>query len=339
VRVQFELEENILISLYALEVLETFAEDFGFGSFRPDPASRHQGNLFMADAQSEPDARTGIDRQRRLGADVDWLSADEIADRWAHLASVGLTGGTFCQADGSVDPNAVLQGYRRTALESGVRYIEAEVDNLLERNGVASGVRLIDGSVITAPIVVNAAGAWATRLCETVGVEIPVVPVMRTVHRVDAALEDVADLPSFFLPSGLYVLPEADRSFLIGWSLPDDPVGFDFTFSRHRFDSVLWPELVSKFPAFDRLQVRGGWAGLYAQNTFDHNAILGEWPLMRGLYLATGFSGHGFQQCHAVGRYLAELITDRTPALDLARLGPQRIISRRPLRESGARII
>ncbi|MPZ51230.1 MAG: hypothetical protein GEU79_00595 [Acidimicrobiia bacterium] len=41
-------------------------------------------------------------------------------------------------------------------------------------------------------------------------------------------------------------------------------------------------------------------------------------PELRGLYLANGFSGHGFQHSHAVGRYLAEsmISTDRTPETD-----------------------
>ncbi|MGF1618593.1 MAG: FAD-dependent oxidoreductase [Acidimicrobiia bacterium] len=78
------------------------------------------------------------------------------------------------------------------------------------------------------------------------------------------------------------------------------------------------------------LEVVRSWAGLYAQNRLDANAILGEWPGIGGLYQATGFSGHGFQQCHAVGRYLAELICEQTPTLDLSRLGPKRVIAGDP---------
>jgi len=102
---------------------------------------------------------------------------------------------------------------------------------------------------------------------------------------------------------------------------------------------VIWPELVENLPAFDRLEVVRSWAGLYAQNTLDANAIVGEWPEMAGLYLAAGFSGHGFQQCHAVGRYLAELITGTEPFMDLSRLGPQRIIDGVALHEHAGRII
>jgi glycine/D-amino acid oxidase-like deaminating enzyme len=85
--------------------------------------------------------------------------------------------------------------------------------------------------------------------------------------------------------------------------------------------------------------VERSWAGLYAVNTFDGNAILGEWPETRGLYLATGFSGHGFQQCPAVGRYLAEQILGLAHSLDLERLGGKRIIDNQPLYEHAGRLI
>lgn len=92
-------------------------------------------------------------------------------------------------------------------------------------------------------------------------------------------------------------------------------------------------------PAFDSLEVESAWAGLYDVNSLDGNAILGEWPTIAGLYLATGFSGHGFQQCPAVGRYLCELILGLDPALDLSRLGPQRVLDNRPLPEHAGRLI
>ncbi|NNL77433.1 MAG: FAD-binding oxidoreductase, partial [Desulfobacterales bacterium] len=75
--------------------------------------------------------------------------------------------------------------------------------------------------------------------------------------------------------------------------------------------------------------------GLYAVNTLDGNAILGEWPEVKGLFLANGFSGHGLQQAPAVGRYLSELILGRAIRLDLSIFSPQRILENKPLSEIG----
>ncbi|MGH8927540.1 MAG: NAD(P)/FAD-dependent oxidoreductase, partial [Acidimicrobiia bacterium] len=150
---------------------------------------------------------------------------------------------------------------------------------------------------------------------------------------------DNGRLPTVFLPHGLYVIPETGGRFLVGWSQPDDPVVYEFNFRREKFYELIWPELGTQLPAFEALNLAGGWTGLYEVNTLDGNAILGEWPGLQGFYLANGFSGHGFQHCHAVGRHLAELIVGRPPSLDLSRLSPQRIVDQEPLFEHAGRII
>jgi FAD-dependent oxidoreductase domain-containing protein 1 len=339
VRIQFNLEENIAISIYAMECLENFSETMAVGDYRPDPQMRKQGNLFLVDPTGKDAALAGLATQQRLGCGSQWLDIDEIADRYPALASDQLVGGTFGPSDGSVDPNSVVEGYRRNALASGARALEGEAESLIVSDGTIAGVNLADGSRLDATMVVVCAGAWSAQLLATAGVEIPVDPVMRTVYVVSGDVPNGDDLPSTFLPSGVYVIPE-HGAFLIAWSTDEDPVGFDFTPApRSKFYDVIWPELASVLPAFDRLEVVRSWAGLYAQNRLDANAILGEWPTISGLYQATGFSGHGFQQCHAVGRYLAELICEQTPALDLSRLGPERIVAGQALQEHAGRII
>ena len=69
-------------------------------------------------------------------------------------------------------------------------------------------------------------------------------------------------------------------------------------------------------------------------NRFDHNGIVGRHPACDNLYFAYGFSGHGLQQCPAVGRGLAELmLTGRYQSLDLSPVSIQRLVDQRPLLE------
>lgn len=340
VRIQFNLEENILISRYAMEVLESFGDQMAVDGYRPDVGMKKQGNLFFVDEENLDAARQGLELQRSLGCNVEWLNMETIRQRYPVLDSDRFVGGTFGPDDGAVDPTAVTTGYRRAAEARGARFVQAEVEALETADERVTGVRLADGAVHTASTVVVCGGAWSTSLLATAGVEIPVEPVMRTVYVVRSDVADGEMLPSFFLPSGVYVISENPDTFFIAWSLSDDPVGFDFTpADRSRFYEVIWPELAEAMPAFDRMEVVRSWAGLYAQNTLDANGIIGEWPGVSGLYQATGFSGHGFQQCHAVGRYLAETILGEEPFLDLSRLGPERIVENRPLFEHAGRII
>ncbi len=337
VRIQFNLPENIRISQFAMDFLDGFDETMAVGDWKPDPGCRRQGNLFLVEPGGERDARHGFDTQRSLGEEVDWLSADEIEAAFPPFAGTTYIAGTLGRRDGSVDPAGVLDGYRRKAISLGARYYESEATAVLRNEHRVLGVDL-DRERFSAPVVVNTAGAWCSSLAETAGVRLPVTPIMRSVFVVEADI-DSSGLPSAFAPSGLYVLPEPGNTFLVSWSLPTDPTGFDFALSRQHFDDTIWPELVGNFPAFEAVRVLRGWSGLYASNDLDGNGIIGEWPDLAGFYLANGFSGHGFQQCHAVGRHLAESILGYTPSLDLSRLSPMRIVSNTPLFEHAGRLI
>ncbi|HNP74327.1 MAG TPA: FAD-dependent oxidoreductase [Kouleothrix sp.] len=340
-RVQFNIKENIQMSLYGLEVLARFGDEFAVDGDRPDPGFRQQGNLFVIDEASHDETRDGLAQQQRLGGMVEWLAPEQVRAAYPLYENLdGCVGGTLGRQDGTMSPLAVLQAYRKKAIALGARFIQAEVAEVLRDGGRAAGVALASGERLSAPAVVNSAGPWASRVAHTAGVRLPVSPTKRQVTTVEVAARPGHILPALFFPSGLYCIHEGGGLFMIGKSFPDDPVGLeDFSWERRRFEELIWPELVELMPSFDRLKITGGWAGLYEVNTFDGNAILGEWPELPGFYLANGFSGHGFQQCHAVGRYTAELILGRPHALDLAVFAASRILENRPAYESRRKII
>jgi glycine/D-amino acid oxidase-like deaminating enzyme len=306
---------------------------------RPEVTARQQGNLFLIDAAARTDAIAGLNTQRALGCNVEWLEVDQIGQRYAEYQPLGVVGGTLGHDDGSVDPTALLRGYRAKAADLGAEYVESDASALIADDSMMRGLRLASGEEVRCGRVVLTAGAWSAALAAGIGIELPVKPLMRTVYVVSTPFQ-AEGLPSVFLPGGIYAISESDNVWLMGWSRPEDPEGFDFVpGSRQRFEDLIWPELVAHLPVFEGLQVERSWAGLYAVNTLDGNAILGEWPTTRGLFLATGFSGHGLQQAPAVGRYLAESVLEAPHELDLHRLGGQRILENAPLHEHAGRII
>lgn len=338
-RYQFNLRENIEMSMYSFELLAEFGEMMAVGDWRPVLAPKHQGNLFLTDDANRAAAEEGLALQRSLGCEVEWLDAEEIAERWPLLATRGdVVGGTYGPRDGALDPSALLDGFRRRAVADGATYLSDEARTIVVEGDRVTAVELAGAGRVACDVVVNAAGAWAPTLAATAGMSLPVQPVMRTVHVVDHD-PALGALPSTFLPSGLYVLPEAPTRSQVAWSTDRDRVGFDFTYRSDDFETVVWPELVRTLPAYERLKLARGWCGLYAVNTLDHNAIIGAWPGIAGAYVACGFSGHGFQHTPAMGRHLAELIADAPTSLDLSRLGPRRVLDGVPLREHAGRII
>lgn len=335
VRIQFSLKENIQMSRYTLDVLETFGEDMAVGDDRPSIEFRREGNLFLVDNDGEIAAREAFALQKGLGCEVRWWLPEKIRERYPLYETGDLLGGAFGLMDGHLDAYAMLMGYKSKARQQGTVFLDGEVMEVLKEKGRTGGVRLASGERIASEYVVNCAGAWAAQVAGSAGIRLPIQPVKRQVFVLDTPLKIEGPLPLTVLPSGLYFRTEGDGRILLGKSMAEDPVGFDFNFDRSRFMKLLWPELARFVPAFDRLKLVRGWAGLYAVNTLDGNAILGEWPELPGLFLANGFSGHGLQQAPAVGRYLAEGILGRPHALDLSIFSPLRVIEGKPLSERG----
>jgi FAD-dependent oxidoreductase domain-containing protein 1 len=335
VRIQFSLKENVRISQYAFEVLERFEDEMAVEDESPNIAFHREGNLFLVGPDGRDLADKALAMQSGLGCEVMWWSREAIKEHYPLYSPGGYEGGTFGPKDGHLDAYALLMGYKTKARSLGADYIRDEVTQVLKSSARATGVRLASGEDLLSHVVVNCAGAWASRVASTAGVDVPVQPVMRQVFALDTKVKPDRPLPLTILPSGLYFRTETGNLVLLGKSLEDDPVGFDFRWDQKRFTELLWPELAEFVPAFDTLKVVRGWAGLYAVNTLDSNAILGEWPELKGFFLANGFSGHGLQQGPAVGRYVSELILGLKPELDLSVFSPRRILENKPLSEGG----
>ena len=335
VRIQFSLKENIQVSQYAAEIFETFADDMAVEGIKPGIDYKREGNLFLIKNRDQQAARDALSLQKSLGCRVEWWSIETIKQHFPLYEPIGLAGGTFGPNDGYLDPYSLLMGYKNKARALGVNFITDKVLEIARDSRGVSGVILAGNKRLEARVVINCAGAWAGQVALTAGVKLPVRPRKRQVFVLAAAVKPGKPLPLTILPSGLYFRTDTGGQILLGKSMEEDPAEFEFTWHQERFLEHLWPELVTLVPCFDRLKLVRGWAGLYAENTFDGNAILGEWPGCRGFYLANGFSGHGLQQAPAVGRYLSESILQQKPTLDLSIFSPQRIFANKPISETG----
>lgn len=335
VRIQFSLKENIQISQYAFDALIGFEEEMAVDGNKPKIYYHREGNLFLVDKTNEAQARRAFDLQQSLGCRIEWWTPQKIKEAFPLYATGSFLGGTYGPDDGHFDAYAALMGYKAKARSLGAEYLKNDVKEITTRSSRVTGVKLASNESLEAQSIINCAGAWAVQVAATAGVNLPIEPIKRQVFTLDTAVKSQGPLPLTVLPSGLYFRTETGGVILLGKSMAEDPSGFHFSWDDKRFMEILWPELAEFVPAFDRLKLVRGWAGLYAVNTLDGNAILGEWPEVQGLFLANGFSGHGLQQAPAVGRYLAELVLMLPVSLDLSIFGPDRILANKPLSEGG----
>lgn len=182
--------------------------------------------------------------------------------------------------DGSVDPNAVLQGYRRKAASLGVEYVIAEGGRAVGRGrrhdrgraGRRGKDRGSDGDERGRGVVCRFGRDRRRKAAR---------PARHAVGLCGGHPDP--GFPAQCFPPRRVVPDPRARGFVRRRLVASRrPGGIRLHLHRDRFDQVVWPVLAETMPAFEELRVTGCWAGLYAVNTLDSNAILGEWPEMRG---------------------------------------------------------
>lgn len=75
----------------------------------------------------------------------------------------------------------------------------------------------------------------------------------------------------------------------------------DYTMDFSLRENHAWPILATRIPQIEAIKIQSEWAGHYAMNTFDHNAIMGPHTEVENFIFLNGFSGHGLQQSRPWG--------------------------------------
>ena len=339
IRQQFSSPINIAISQFGIEFLRDIGTRLQVEGDRPDIGLVEAGYLYLASPAGEAVLRDNHAVQCGMGADVALLAPDALRERFPWLSTDGVTLGSLgLSSEGWFDGYSLLQALRRKAQAQGVRYVQAEavgVDTQAS-SGVQhiTALRLADGQRLECSAVVNAAGPWARPVAQWLGIDLPVHARRRTVFHFTCP-EPLPRCPLLIDTSGIWLRPEG-AGFIAGFCPPEDQDSDNLPLEPEHaaFEDHVWPTLAERIPAFEALRLHSAWAGYYEMNRFDHNAIVGRHPACDNLYFANGFSGHGLQQCPAIGRGLAELIlTGRWQTLNLEPLAFQRLLDNRPLLE------
>ncbi|BDT68852.1 4-methylaminobutanoate oxidase (formaldehyde-forming) [Comamonadaceae bacterium OS-1] len=339
IRQQFSTDINIRISAFGIDFLRNAGTLLACNGDAPNIGLYEGGYLYLATVAGAATLQDNHALQRQLGADVALLSPAQLQQQfpWLALQDVAL-GSLGLSGEGWFDGYMLLTALRKKAQSQGVRYLadEAVGLELARSDGVqhVQGARLRSGGTLPCRFAVNAGGPWAAAIAGWAGITLPVVGKRRTVFHGSSPAE-LPRCPLLIDTSGIWLRPEG-RGFIAGFAPPADQ---DADFAPlepayEAFDNHVWPTLAARIPAFEALRMQSAWAGYYEMNTFDHNALVGLHPACDNLVFANGFSGHGLQQCPAVGRGLAELIhTGSYQSLDLSPIAIRRLVDQRPLLE------
>ena len=269
-----------------------------------EPKLDRCGYVFVADSEEElARLNANIRVQNELGIPSSLVTPDEVAEIVPGLLTDAIAGAAYCAIDGYFDkPQAVVEGFAAAAQRNGVPVERAEVVAMASDGGDWR-LSLGDGSELTASKVVVAAGCDSPPLLQPLGVELPITKEARYLFFSEPIRERLLE--------PLVVASErrfAAKQLASGRVLASDlSAGGDPESGAQHWRENVSEGIRSLLPVLEFVSFPILVPGFY-DVTPDHQPIVGPVPEHEGLWLATGFSGHGFMIAPAVGRLVADAV-------------------------------
>jgi len=252
--------------------------------------------------------------QREQGLAATFMSASELKDAEPNLGD-GVRSGLLLGGDRWLDNVRLVRALAMSAVSRGATLVCGRpVTALVEEKGRVAGVRA-GGETFAAPVVVNAAGAWAGMIAGD-----PAPPRVEPVRGQMIAFELDVPLVKHVIhsPQG-YLVPRLDGRLLVGAT--SDHVGFDKSVTAGGLRRLL-EAAVRLVPALEHVRLAETWAGL-RPGTPDGLPAIGAGALP-GLFHAAGLYRNGILLGPLVGEIVADLALGRPVTIDLARFSPDR---------------
>ena len=261
--------------------------------------------------------RAAFSWQQEAGLKADLLSREEALALEPGL-SPEILGALYLPGDQWVNNPRLVTALAHAAALEQVDFVRAEVSALLRRGDRVLGVSA-NGSEISAGGVLLAAGAWSGHLAAAVGLTLPVQPVRGQILCLEAIPRRLHHLLHV---KDHYLVPRASGEILVGSSL--EWVGFVKQVTAAQIHAFLH-SAIRLVPSLARLPLKASWAGLRPWAP-DERPVMGPWPGIEGLYVATAHFRNGILLAPITARLVKELIVDGKPSFDLTPFLPNRFL-------------
>lgn len=260
-----------------------------------------------------PDEVTTLRKRLSWLDRVTWL--DEADARpFGGLAAI------YAPEEGQVHPPLLVKAAVKAGIAAGVDPYFGQPARLLLERGRAVGVSLPSGPIYAAGGVIVAAGAWSSIVTAHWSAPIPVEPIR---GQIVSFSTDLPLAPHIVFHGHHYLVPKRDGRLIVGAT--EDRAGFDARVTAGGM--VHLARVAEGFNlSRDRLYLERVWAGLRPK-TPDGLPILGPWPDLAGLYVATGHYRNGVLLSAVTADAVLAWAAGTPLLLDPAPFRPERLIT------------
>ncbi len=277
--------------------------------------------------------RTEASQSAGWGVDVRVGQPGELARRLSYFRGTGREHALWCPEDIYIEePSSLIRACLTAGRLQGIELLESEaVTGVIVAGSRVTGVETTKRS-ISAPVVVDAAGAWTRQVARLAGGEVAVAPVRHQLLITEpAGAVDPADPITRVVDAAVYLRPARGGLMAGGFEaapLPVDPRAEARSFSTDDVPldigvlRAMTRQIAAEVPAASGpvAEHRGG---LFTM-TPDGRFVAGPVPDLPGLWVASGCNGSGFSSSLAIGEALAGWICGHAGRIDISALSPAR---------------
>jgi len=318
VRMHYDNEPEIRMAFESLPYFQGWKDLVGEG----DCGFVKTGCIRLVDPQDIVKLKNNVSFMQKLGINTRLISKEEIKEIAPTLFVDDIEIGAWEPESGYADPCGTTYGFISAAKKKGAELLcHTEVTGIKVESGRIKGVNTSEGFISTG-IVINAAGAFASKIGEMIGIKLPVKPIryQAGIFRRPPEIESYHPIVMDRISGQFYFRPEGHRRTLVGGLGAQkvvDPNNFYET-TEPGYSDTASGILSKRIPGMDKAVFLGGRAGCDGISE-DGYAIIGKVPEVEGFYCAIGHSGHGFKIAPVVGLCIAELITQgSTKSMDIS---------------------
>lgn len=304
---------------------QSYAAYMHFEEVMGTPIDFHRiGWLYVATEESAEALRGQAALLQENGVSTEVLGASDVKARFPALNCEDIVLGTYGPDDGPFDPHMIMSGYVKRARELGVKVYEGvQVLDILLQDGRVAGV-VTDKGNISAPVIVNAAGAWGAEVGRMVGGNIDLRNSARTIVVTNPIAAIGNDYPFVEdLSTEWYFRPELDGVLMGMGARPaaKPEVGLD----EAQVEAIV-EMAVHRVPALEQASLRTAWTGVRPL-TPDGRPLVGPYAGVEGFIVNCGWGGVGFIMAPIAGQLAAECVTQgKIQTVDGTALNPARFL-------------
>lgn len=307
VRMHYDLEAESRLAWASFNYFRNWSEIVG-----GDSGFTRTGFLQIVRPEYEAALRANVDMHQRIGIPTFLISASDVNRLAPEFVTDDFSIAAYEPESGYADPSSTTRSLIDAARQHGARLVQdCQVTGITTQSDRVTGVVSSQGTFF-APLVINAAGAWAAQVGAMLGLDIPVKSWRHETLFIRRPPELGPSHPTVIDDAlSMYFRPETGGLTLVGLEdsnvIGENPDGGSDR-AKAGFVERAVERICRRVPAMEKGSLHSTLAG-YDGISPDQRAILGQ-AGPQGFYLACGFSGTGFKIAPAVGACMAELILD-----------------------------